>query len=728
VGAGTPARLAQAAALGAMVALFGYLAWDSPLWEPRLQLLVHAIAGVAAVGLVVLMLRGVPLPRTRLDLPLIALLTAMGIASLSAWNVGLSARALAAMIGFAIALPASLLALRHLPRQTALAVSVPILLLAAGGLAVMLPRRVEWYLAGGPGIVPPARFGADGSAFGGVAVPPFVILAALPLTLLLPAGRGRRILQLALVAVGVPLTVFSGSRSAWLAIGVAGLVFAGPLVRQISLRPRLTRRALAVAGLVLVAALPLALMLAPRLVAFTSVIYRGFLWRDTLAAALMDPILGLGPGAMPYARQAAAPPLSFPVHQPHSHNILLGLFGDGGVFGLLAGLILFGVFLSAAGPWRQRTFRGRAAASVLIGFGVAGLAEDLTFLPGFDLLVILLAALALTDADAVDWQPRRIPAPLAAGGALAGIALATVTLLGDAAAIEYAAGIEAGVEGRWAAASDRFGAAERLDAWHPMHPKALAVAAAVAGDPATAAAAAGRAVALNPGDGSSWANLALLCRAAGDTSCARSAAEAAVHSASSSGRELVNAALVFEALGDVDAADEAYVRTLLTNRYAGFVTSWPRRVDTEGLELIELGLHDRELNRLLARLSQGLDAEPEAYQSRPVRALALALAGRTDEARSTLEAALANDTEIELTWEVAALLRRHWGEEIGDTLTLAELVRGTPLRSGPGRLSGAIFDIAAFRRVPIDGLIRNAEHLVPEERWPWFVEPFLPPG
>ena len=41
---------------------------------------------------------------------------------------------------------------------------------------------------------------------------------------------------------------------------------------------------------------------------------------------------------MPYARQAAAADFSFPVRQPHSHNLPLGVLGDAGIVGLAAGL------------------------------------------------------------------------------------------------------------------------------------------------------------------------------------------------------------------------------------------------------------------------------------------------------------------------------------------------------------------------------------------------------
>src|SRR4029079_15562594 len=123
-----------------------------------------------------------------------------------------------------------------------------------------------------------------------------------------------------------------------------------------------------------------------RLTDLRSLLYRGFLWRDTLNAWSVDPLFGIGPGSMPYARQAAAPALSFPVGQPHSHDIPLGILGDAGLLGVAAALAVAVTCVMLAGPWRTRTLAGRAAFAVLAGCGVGMLFEDLTFLPGFNLL------------------------------------------------------------------------------------------------------------------------------------------------------------------------------------------------------------------------------------------------------------------------------------------------------------------------------------------------------
>ena len=147
----------------------------------------------------------------------------------------------------------------------------------------------------------------------------------------------------------------------------------------------------------------------------SSLLYRGALWRDTINAWSHSPFIGIGPGFMPYARQAAAPDYTFPVRQPHSHNLPLGVLGDAGIVGLAAAAVLVVNLFAVAGPWRSRTATGRGAAAVLQRpRRSSGLFEDLTFLPGFNLLAIVLVAVALLDAGAVTWAPIRrpdIPAP-----------------------------------------------------------------------------------------------------------------------------------------------------------------------------------------------------------------------------------------------------------------------------------------------------------------------------
>jgi tetratricopeptide (TPR) repeat protein len=728
---------AQLLALAAGLLLFGHLGWDDALWDPHRQLALHALAVGAIVAIAWAAWRRTALPRTRVDLPILALLAAFALATASAQNPGVSLSAMAAIAGTAAMLPVALVVLDRRPAAAALSIALPVLALAASSLVELVARRVAWYAAGAPGLIPPVRLPGESTPFGSVAVPPFILLALVPLTLLVPDGLVRRATQVAMLVVGLPLTVLSGSRSAWLAIGVTAAILAVPIAwrrRGILLsRGRWTaRRVLAAAGVLVLLAAGVAIA-APRLTAVTSLIYRGNLWRDTLAAWLTDPLLGIGPGLMPWARQAAAEPFTFGVRQPHSHNLPIGILGDAGVVGLAAAVIAVAAFAWVAGPWRSRTARGRVAGAVLCGLGVAGLFEDLSFLPGFSLLVVLLAALALADAGAVTW--RRLPSLETPGARLgwasAGVAalvLLAAMVVGDAGAIAYRTGTDAAARGEWADATRWLARSLALDPWHPTTPKALAVAADGAGMPELARAAAERAVSLNGGDGASWANLAVLCEAAGDDACASDAAARATERASFFGLELINAALVFERLGDTRAADAAYLRSLLTNQSTSLAVTWPRRLALDDASVAELDAQARELNLLLARVSQGEPTEATSIADPAVRSLALAIEGDEAAVREALAEARENAPTSVLTWDLSIVLSRYWGQPYDRYVEIGRVVRGDDL-APPGipiQPPSRIFDIAAFRAYPRDGLVAGAEHLTAATPYPWTLVRLLP--
>jgi O-antigen ligase/tetratricopeptide (TPR) repeat protein len=732
--------IAELGAAGLAAAVMGYVAWDGALWDPRFQLALHLAAAVMAGGLLWLFLAGVRMPRSALEIPILLLLLAFAIACLTPWNAGLSAQALAAICGTVLVLPAAAIAVRHRPTLTSLAVTLPVLVLAAITLWTMAARRIEWIVAGGPGL-PPIRLARETTNFGSVAVAPFVLLALVPIVLLITDRRLRLAVLAGLAALGIPLTILSGSRSAWIAMAAAAAVLAAPWVVQRSReglrgclrasRAGWTPRRVVLAFAAIVGAVLIAVAVGSRLTDLRSLLYRGFLWRDTLDAWSADPLFGIGPGSMPFARQAAAPPLSFPVRQPHSHDIPLGILGDAGLLGVAAALAVAVTFVMLAGPWRTRSLAGRAAFAVLAGCAVGMLFEDLTFLPGFSLLLMLLAAIALTDAAAIRWAPVRPigwRGPLlAAATAIGAVALLAIMAVGDASAVIYRSGTDAAGARNWTLALDELEASVRLNPWQPTGPKAIVVAADRAGEPAVARAAAERATALSPGDGSSWTNLAILCRRAGDRDCARDAAGRAVDSATIGGVELANAALTYAWLGDRVAADRAYRLSLLTNLWTSLTLPWPHPVDVGDASDSELGVDAAELNLLIARRVITGSVNPDDYASSVVRALAFAMVGDRAAAEAESERAIQAAPESPTAWEAGALLARHYGDDATYDLRVGDVARGATLGNGTAFLPSLVYDIATFRAYPSDGLVGQANRLRPDAPWPWVLLPFLAP-
>ena len=731
----TPRGLADWIGLAAGLAVFVNLGWDGALWDARSQLILHLVAIGAVLGLGLMALRGHEMPRTPLDLPLLGLLAAFAIATWSALNVGMSLRAMAAIMAFVAMLPVALVVVRRRPAWVGLVTSVPVLLLSIPTLVRFLARRVEWIAAGAPGL-PPLRLPAEGTPFGSVAVPPFVLIPAWTLAGLIEPPWLRRTVRTGLAVVGIPLIILSGSRSAWLAIA-AGFVI-GVLPWAWGQRHRLRRpRRLSARGMLLgvggVAIAGLALVLVvPRLTAVTSLVYRGALWRDTLAAWSSDPLLGIGPGFMPYARQAAAADFSFPVRQPHSHNLPLGVLGDAGIVGLAAGLIVVGTAVLFAGPWRSRTPLGRMASVVLVGLGIGGLFEDLTFLPGFNLLAITLVAVALLEARTVTWAPIRLPSGLRRSALLAGTGTIATVLVGtmvvaDAGAIAYRAGIRAAESTDWAGSATWLARAVEIDRWHPAGPRALAVAADAGGRPALALGAAEQATLLNPGDATAWTNLALLCAAEGDDDCARHAAERATATARYLAPELLNAAVVFERLGERDAADEAYRRSLLTQPATSFVVDWPRGIDIGDGRIADVTDPSWQLNLLLARHSTGELINPDNYADPAIRALAYAANGDRNAAERWLQRGLAQSPDDIRTPDIAVILRDAWGEPIEQSIRIAEVVRGRPFPDrDPGAGPPSVRDVGSLRTYPGDGFVTSATRMTTRPAFPWALQLILP--
>ena len=722
--------------LAAGLAVFGYVGWDGALWDPRLQLLLHLVAVGAAAALALAWLRGAAFPLPAISLPILALLAAYALATVSALNVGMSLRAMASVAAFALALPLALVAVRHRPSWVGVVTSLPVLAFSVPTLAVLGWRRMEWILAGAPGL-PPLRMEGEGTPFGSVAVPPFVIWPAWALAGLIEDERWRRPIRIGLVAVGIPLTILSGSRSAWLAVAGTAVIVGVPWLwgqrRRVGVRTLLRGRGLLVSlGGLAAAALLVALVL-PRLTAATSLVYRVGLWRDTLAAWSTDPLLGIGPGFMPYARQAAAADFTFPVRQPHSHNLPLGVLGDAGLLGLMAAIALVLTLVIIANPWRTLSPVARNAAVVLVGLAIGGLSEDLTFLPNFNLLAVALLAVVLLDVGAVRWV-RRDPTDrqrlLALGlpSAAIGLALLLAMVTADAGAIAYRTGLDRAAERQWTDAVAWFERSAAIDRWHPTTPKALAVAADAAGDDALARHAAEDAVARNSGDGASWLNLSLACAALADDECRREALDRTVATASLGGPEMANAALGYEAMGLDDEADDAFRRAVLSQRLTTLAMDWPRDVAI-GTGEVEEGIGpDAELNRLLGQWAMDEPVDPESLSDPRARAVAHAMLGDESEANAQLTRAIDAAREEPLTWELAVVLRSQWGRSTTDELRIAEAVRGGPFpaREPSDALPTITWDIASFRGWPMDGLALAADRVRPPLNFPWALEAVLP--
>jgi hypothetical protein len=104
------------------------------------------------------------------------------------------------------------------------------------------------------------------------------------------------------------------------------------------------------------------------------------------------------------------------------------------------------------------------------------------------------------------------------------------------------------------------------------------------------------------------------------------------------------------------------------------------------------------------------------------------MVGDRDAAEEEVRRAIAEAPGSTTTWELAALVHRHYGRDVSYELAVSNVARGVALGGGGGGGGRATYDVATFRGYPADGLVREAERLVPDTPWPWVLERFLPPA
>ncbi|HET8586764.1 MAG TPA: hypothetical protein VFM74_02705, partial [Candidatus Limnocylindria bacterium] len=110
------------------------------------------------------------------------------------------------------------------------------------------------------------------------------------------------------------------------------------------------------------------------------------------------------------------------------------------------------------------------------------------------------------------------------------------------------------------------------------------------------------------------------------------------------------------------------------------------------------------------------------------RALAYAIVGDRAAAEQALAIAISQDRDSSTTWDIAVVLRHHWGEPIDRLLEIDRVLRGSPLATAAPTVGDLTYDIASFRVYPRDGLVSPATRLFGDRPYPWYLERLLPPS
>jgi hypothetical protein len=179
-----------------------------------------------------------------------------------------------------------------------------------------------------------------------------------------------------------------------------------------------------------------------------------------------------------------------------------------------------------------------------------------------------------------------------------------------------------------------------------------------------------------------------------------------------------------------DAADDAYRRSLLSQRLTVFGEPWPRRVTVADEQLgEEVGDLD-DLNRVLAWWAFDEPIDPAILDDPTARALAHAILDEREEAEGWVATALEQRPEDPVAWQVATVLYGHWGdaEAARHYQRVGEVVSGRPYpdREAVPEVPALTNDLATFRAYPRDEMIGAAARLLIRPPMPWVLEQTLP--
>lgn len=366
-----------------------------------------------------------------------------------------------------------------------------------------LPPTVEWWML--TGVTPPLDMNRSGVLWG------HRHDLALIVAVLYPAwwiGRRSPIRTAAAVVFGVLaaiVVIVDGSRTNWLALVVAGLAVAAPMVLR-AWHP--SRRALmgAAGGAALLVSLGTVVGLVPaaldRILTTNTLVSRADMWGKLLEAWTQRPIQGWGPGSFAWILQPTGYFDGNSWAPRHPDSLAFQVLPEVGLLGAVA----LGIVAVALAPTIWRAEWGPRFA--LVALAVAGIGSNPTEFAFMLLVGIAWAAYAAPN--------RSEPVVSSTPGWLQAAGLALLILIGAAfvstvvAAFAHDAGRRAIAATNMLEATQHLETAERLDPGMALYPRLLGAARFLAGDAGGAEASLERAIALNPNDDLAWRTLALV--------------------------------------------------------------------------------------------------------------------------------------------------------------------------------------------------------------------------
>ena len=650
-----------------------------PLFRIATQLFLAVVIGIWAI---IAWRRPHLGPATTMWPVIIAVIVAFAVSTVLSWNLRLSIEFLA----YSVLLMTLYLLLVRLLTDPALRPRILSLAAMLCGFIALLyiwtsvGHWISWWDAVGRVTTPPLRPGFDGLSYGNPsAVAAIVVLFLAPaIAWLAPQRRGVIAITVLLVLTAFAV-VLSGSRGAWLGIGLAVVVtglllLATPQARRVILSRLQSVPMVGIVGVMSVAAV-VAVAVGPAIL--RRVVSGGDELRVTLNLTALrmfaeDPLTGSGPGTWVVRRAAFTEPQEVDYYIPHAHNVFTQGLAEFGLVGIVVGLIIASVVgrllldaLRGSDPDRQRM--AWVAVFVLTYFAGHQLVDSYMNMPS--ILFAAVLPIAYLDATALT---NRVAAPPRRGlGTLSGSrARLAVVVVACAFAVAWLARIDVVALTSLASAS---AAIDEDDA------RAASLAReALAGDPDLIAYwfQAGLATATEEGGDSesaldlirrsaeaddfpqAWLNVAAMEEARGDQAAARDALAAAMRLGWQQPAVSFPAGFLYVQLGMDESAIEAFAQALLRAPELGDDSFWQSDPAVNAV-------HDRVVDRAM-RLA------------RPSVAPFVAMyGGRPDDARSFAQELPGTEGLI------AALAIDAWLGDNDAQAALVELAEANPLDTRP---------------------------------------------
>jgi O-antigen ligase/tetratricopeptide (TPR) repeat protein len=442
----TDLRIVTITAAGALLAAWGIAAWRNPAWRAGSVLLPAMLACLASLAVSTIFSR---YPRISLE-----------------------------YLGYAVVLAGLYLLLVRLLADSfyrARIVSLAAALFAVvvvGYVFFVVRDWVDWWSATRVLAVPPLRPNYESLTYGtpSTVLTVAAMLAVPTIATVLRAPRLGVAAAFAVVLLVGVISVLTGSRAGWVALGIAGVVTIVVAIADRATRATLlalaTPRVRKLVGVVAVLGLLLAVVLGPailRRVAGGGEENRLVFTRIALELFTESPVVGTGPGSWVIERLPHTQPDDPDEYIPHAHDVYAQTLGELGLVGGAAGLFLAGSLALLC--WRAMRSRdstrrvwGWLTFTALVYFAAHQIFDFYPNMPA----VLFTAAIpvAYLDALTVGDSPGRtgplwfwtLPRPLELVAAALAAVSVTGLLLQEMPSRAHDEAVDLANNGNWAAA------------------------------------------------------------------------------------------------------------------------------------------------------------------------------------------------------------------------------------------------------------------------------------